>query len=51
MKVAVRQGLVVIVSALMGTPMNLVFTSPLELVAIGAVVFAVDAIAHDGETT
>jgi len=41
----------VIVSALMGTPMNLVFTSPLELVAIGAVVFAVNAIAHDGETT
>ena len=41
----------VIVSALMGQPMNLVFTSPLELVAIGAVVFAVNAIAHDGETT
>jgi Ca2+:H+ antiporter len=41
----------VIVSALMGTPMNLVFTSPLELVAIGAVVFAVSAIAQDGETT
>ncbi|HEX8031894.1 MAG TPA: calcium/proton exchanger [Vicinamibacterales bacterium] len=41
----------VIVSALMGTPMNLVFSSPLELVAIGAVVFAVNAIAHDGETT
>jgi Ca2+:H+ antiporter len=41
----------VIVSALMGHPMNLVFTSPLELVAIGAVVFAVNAIAQDGETT
>lgn len=41
----------VIVSALMGTPMNLVFSSPLELVAIGAVVFAINAIAHDGETT
>jgi Ca2+:H+ antiporter len=41
----------VIVSALMGQPMNLVFSSPLELVAIGAVVFAVNAIAHDGETT
>jgi Ca2+:H+ antiporter len=43
--------LLVIVSALMGTPMDLVFSSPLELVAIGAVVFAVNAIAHDGETT
>jgi Ca2+:H+ antiporter len=41
----------VIVSALMGTPMNLVFSSPLELVAIGAVVFSVSAIAQDGETT
>ena len=41
----------VIVSALMGTPMNLVFSSPLELVAIGVVVFAINAIAHDGETT
>jgi Ca2+:H+ antiporter len=28
-----------------------VFTSPLELVAIGAVVFSVNAIAQDGETT
>jgi len=41
----------VIVSALMGTPMNLVFSSPLELVAIGAVVFSISAIAQDGETT
>ena len=41
----------VIVSALMGYPMNLVFSSPLELIAIGAVVFAINAIAHDGETT
>jgi Ca2+:H+ antiporter len=41
----------VIVSALMGTPMNLVFSSPLELIAIGVVVFAINAIAHDGETT
>ena len=43
--------LLVIVSALMGHPMNLVFTSPLELIAIGAVVFAINAIANDGETT
>jgi Ca2+:H+ antiporter len=41
----------VIVSALMGYPMNLVFSSPLELIAIGAVVFAINAIANDGETT
>lgn len=43
--------LLVIVSALIGHPMDLVFTSPLELVAITAVVFAVSAIAQDGETT
>jgi Ca2+:H+ antiporter len=41
----------VIVSALMGHPMNLVFSNPLELIAIGAVVFSVNAIANDGETT
>ena len=41
----------VIVSALIGHPMNLVFSSPLELIAIGAVVFAINAIANDGETT
>jgi Ca2+:H+ antiporter len=41
----------VIVSALTGHPMNLVFSSPLELIAIGAVVFAINAIANDGETT
>jgi len=41
----------VIVSALMGHPMDLVFSNPLELIAIGAVVFGVTAIAQDGETT
>jgi Ca2+:H+ antiporter len=41
----------VIVSALMGQPMDLVFSSPLELIAIGAVVFSISAIAQDGETT
>ena len=41
----------VIISALIGHPMNLVFSSPLELIAIGAVVFAINAIANDGETT
>jgi Ca2+:H+ antiporter len=43
--------LLVIASYLMGTPMNLVFSNPLELIAIAGVAFAVDAIAHDGETT
>jgi Ca2+:H+ antiporter len=41
----------VIVSAIAGRPMNLVFSSPLELVAIAAVTFSVNAIAEDGETT
>lgn len=43
--------LLVIVSALMGHPMNLVFSSPLELIAIAAVTFSVNTIAQDGETT
>ncbi|MEO8681349.1 MAG: calcium/proton exchanger [Vicinamibacterales bacterium] len=43
--------LLVIVSALTGHPMNLVFSSPLELVAIAAVAFVVNSIAQDGETT
>ncbi len=41
----------VIVSHFFGTPMNLVFANPIELVAIAAVAFAVNAIAEDGETT
>ena len=43
--------LLVIVSYLFGTPMNLVFANPLELMAIAGVAFTVNAIAHDGETT
>ena len=43
--------LLVITSWFMGTPMNLVFANPIELVAIAAVAFAVNAIAQDGETT
>ena len=43
--------LLLIVSYFMGTPMNLVFENPLELIAIAAVSFAVNAIASDGETT
>jgi len=41
----------VLVSYLMGHPMNLVFTNPLELIAIVGAVLAVNAIARDGETT
>jgi Ca2+:H+ antiporter len=43
--------LLVIVSALLGNPMDLVFSSPLELIAIAAVTFVVSAISQDGETT
>jgi Ca2+:H+ antiporter len=42
---------VVIVSNLLGNPMNLVFSNPLELIAIAGAAFAVNAIAQDGETT
>ena len=42
---------VVLVSYLIGNPMNLVFGSPLELVAIGAAAFIVSGITRDGETT
>ncbi|MEO8727619.1 MAG: calcium/proton exchanger [Acidobacteriaceae bacterium] len=41
----------VLVSYLMGNPMNLVFTNPLELIAIAGAALAVNAIASDGETT
>ena len=43
--------LLVIISWFMGKPMNLVFSNPIELAAIAAVAFAVNAIAQDGETT
>ena len=43
--------LLVIVSYLIGKPMDLVFANPLELRAIAGVAFTVNAIAHDGETT
>lgn len=42
--------LLVLVSYFVGHPMDLVFENPLELIAIAAVAFAVNAIAHDGET-
>lgn len=41
----------VLISYLMGHPMNLVFTNPLELIAIVGAVLAVKAIAADGQTT
>ena len=42
--------LLVLVSAF-DKPMNLVFSSPLELIAIATVAFAVNAVTQDGETT
>lgn len=41
----------VIASFLMGKPMSLVFSTPLELIAIAGTAFAVNSIAQDGETT
>ncbi len=41
----------VLVSYLLGAPMDLVFSNPLELIAVAAVAFGVNAIAHDGETS
>jgi Ca2+:H+ antiporter len=41
----------VLVSYFLGQPMNLVFSNPLELIAIAAAAFTVNAIAQDGETT
>ena len=43
--------LLVLVSYMMGSPMDLVFANPLELMAIAGVAFTVNAIVHDGETT
>ena len=43
--------ILVIVSYLFGHPMNLVFSSPLELIAVAATAFIVNSIAQDGETS
>jgi Ca2+:H+ antiporter len=43
--------LLVLFSFLMGTPMNLVFVNPLELIAIAGAAFVVSSIAHDGQST
>jgi Ca2+:H+ antiporter len=41
----------VLLSYLLGHPLDLVFGNPLELIAIAAVPFIVGSIAHDGEAT
>lgn len=41
----------VLISWAIGHPMNLVFSNPLELIAIAGSAFAVNSIASDGETT
>ncbi len=43
--------LLVLISYAFGKPMNLVFANPLELIAIAAAAFIVNAIALDGDTT
>ena len=43
--------LLVFISHLMGRPMDLVFSNPVEMAAVTAVALAVNAIAQDGETT
>ena len=43
--------LLVIISYLIGHPMNLVFENPIELIAIAGAAFIVNSIAQDGETT
>lgn len=42
--------LLVLIGYAMNRPMNLVFSNPLEMIAIAAVAFAVNSIAQDGET-
>lgn len=43
--------LLVIISYLVGHPMNLVFENPIELIAIAGAAFIVNSISQDGETT
>jgi Ca2+:H+ antiporter len=43
--------ILVIVSYLLGNPMNLVFNNPIELIAVAGAAFIVNSIAQDGETT
>ncbi|MEO8340009.1 MAG: hypothetical protein ABI604_09875 [Nitrospirota bacterium] len=41
----------VLISHFIGHPMNLVFTNPLDLIAVAGAVLVVNSIASDGETT
>ena len=43
--------LLVLISYLIGSPMDLVFNNPIELIAIAAVAFVVNGISKDGEVT
>jgi Ca2+:H+ antiporter len=43
--------ILVLISHLIGHPMNLVFDNPLELIAIASVAFVVNTITRDGEAT
>ena len=43
--------ILVLLSYVLRHPMNLIFSNPLELVAIAATAFAVNSVAQDGETT
>jgi Ca2+:H+ antiporter len=43
--------LLVLISYFVGRPMDLIFGNPLELIAVAAVAFVVNAIASDGEAT
>ena len=43
--------LLVVLSYFTGNPMNLVFTNPLEMIAVAGVAFVVNAIAKDGIVT
>ena len=43
--------LLVIISYLLGHPMNLVFENPIELIAVAGAAFIVNSISQDGETT
>jgi Ca2+:H+ antiporter len=43
--------LLVLISYFLGRPMDLIFGNPLELIAVAAVAFVVNAIASDGEVT
>jgi Ca2+:H+ antiporter len=43
--------LLVLISYMIGSPMNFIFANPIELIAIAAVAFIVNSIALNGETT